>query len=203
MTHHSESASTSSIPAFVYGTLRAKEVISTLLRKTPQPFLPNNIRTKAFLPNHTIFSVKNQRYPAVIPSTTAAKLVSDSMIRSNSDDNHEEDGVFGELWQVSEHDVEILDWYEQDSYTRELHSIKVMTYNQDGTFTTTSVDAFVYIWCDDLEKLNYRKEGKKWDYSLFRSKYLDGYIKDTVIHCRDCWNTKEYFRIEKIEQSTA
>jgi gamma-glutamylcyclotransferase (GGCT)/AIG2-like uncharacterized protein YtfP len=198
-------ASLKSCPIFVYGTLRATEVMSILLDKAPQSYLSSktymesnpgvntnlirndqekNINLKAFLPNFTIYPVKNQRYPAIIPST-------------DNTDNHT-NGVYGELWHVTEEDIKILDWYEEESYKRELLPINIICNSdqnsrsspESNTLTTSvdTVEAFVYIWCDDSNKLDFSEKGK-WDYSLFLSEYLDDYIQDTVIPSRDSWNS--------------
>ncbi len=126
----------------------------------------------AFLPKFTRHPVKGFCFPGIIP------------LKKENNVNGGVEGIL--LTGLSQEELAIFDWFEDDDYTRSVKQIwvtKVLD-NQEGvsvvvsdSTTTQLVDANVYIWSSGEQFLDLEQD---WDYDKFRRMKLDWYLKSTV-----------------------
>jgi len=119
-------ASTRSI--FVYGTLMAPEVVTTLLRRQPQA-------TKACVEGYIRHPVINHVFPGLIACSQSHKMT-------------------GILYQeLSPQELKILDWFEDEEYTR--IDVTVNLIKEDES---SNVNTQLYLWTNPLTQLDCSKE---------------------------------------------
>jgi AIG2-like family. len=164
---------------FVYGTLMAPEVLTTLIDRVPDNIAP------AFLPpEYSRHPVIGQVYPGV----TAAR--EDKVKQPTISSCEQENPYYLEIWNdvksscvsgvllsgLNDRELKVLDWFEDVDYTRT--TIPVLL-DKDGILE--KIDADVYIWSAGEELLNL---DSPWDYNVFRAEQLTDYLKLTVVPCR-------------------
>mmetsp|Transcript_21917 Transcript_21917/g.47842 ORF Transcript_21917/g.47842 Transcript_21917/m.47842 type:complete len:145 (+) Transcript_21917:31-465(+) len=132
--------------AFVYGTLMAPEVVKRLINRVPT-FKP------ATLKGFVRYKVKDQVYPAIVPSAESA--VQGKVITN-----------------LSAEELKVLDAYEADEYYRQ--TVKPVL--EDGT----EVTADVYIWKDKYRPLLVLED---WDYDVWRADHLKDWVSELQPDC--------------------
>ena len=141
---------------FCYGTLMAPEVVQTLIGRF-QPVLtsvesvPILCKLDGFRRHPVIAGV----FPAIIPNT-------DSCV----------EGIL--LQQVSQREMRILDWFEDEDYDRRLVSVQTTTDN-------IRYEAHAYVWKASLHKLDLSTD---WSHADFLQEHLDWYLQSTVRPCK-------------------
>mmetsp|Transcript_30212 Transcript_30212/g.55198 ORF Transcript_30212/g.55198 Transcript_30212/m.55198 type:complete len:151 (-) Transcript_30212:379-831(-) len=135
--------------AFVYGTLMAEEVLNVLLKRVPD-------MKHASIHDFKRFKIKNQVFPAIIPSPGD---VVKGMILLN----------------LTDEELNVLDVYEDEEYYRD--TVKPVL--EEGM---TEVEADVYIWKDKFRNLLLPEE---WEYDAWRRDHLQEWLDrlgDSGIH---------------------
>ena len=141
---------------FVYGTLMAPEVMQTLVSRLP-PCRP------ATLAGYSRHPVVDCAFPGIV----ASEKIQDSTARQTS--------VPGFLFtDLTDDELEILDWFEDQEYTRTDVSVTAQDDNQ-------SHDTQVYVWTNPLSELIVNRA---WDYERFRKEHLSDYLVRVVEHYR-------------------
>lgn len=166
---------------FVYGTLMAEPVVTTLIGRMP----PHD---KARVVGYARHPVRDRVYPAIIPVTTQhhrAAVVEGLLLR----DLHE-----GEMQR--------LDWFEGTDYRRVIVRVELLNaaakVEQESSSATTpptedesapaaaassstlmstssSTSAFMYEWNNPVAMLD---TTRPWDYEDFLQNHLDGYVDE-------------------------
>ena len=144
---------------FVYGTLLAPEVLQTLLNRVPK-------HVPARLEGYIRHPVKGLVYPGLVAA-------------SENDRSSSTSGLL--LSGLSQSDMRVLDWFEDDQYTRRHVQVQL----EDGTDESTQV----YLWCSPMEELHL---GEIWSYERFRTENLEWYLVNTVQPCRKSLDELDY-----------
>jgi gamma-glutamylcyclotransferase (GGCT)/AIG2-like uncharacterized protein YtfP len=155
---------------FVYGTLMAEQVVTSLLGRMPS-------HTKARVMGYTLHPVRDVVYPAVIPV--------DDIVGAAA--------VEGLLLQdLAPGEMRRLDWYEGTDYKRVTVLVELLL-PDDATTTTnaepleaaaavstttitttkTTTSAFMYQWDTLLDRLDTERP---WDYEAFVRNHLPEYV---------------------------
>jgi len=137
---------------FVYGTLMFPEVLKALTGRVPHS-------EPAMIHNYRRFAIRNQVFPATVPSTSADTVT----------------GLI--LYDLQPKDLEILDAFEGEEYYKV--PIKAILLQQQSATappsiksTTKEVETFVYIWQESLRHLLLPQE---WDPDFFVQQHLESY----------------------------
>jgi gamma-glutamylcyclotransferase (GGCT)/AIG2-like uncharacterized protein YtfP len=140
--------SSASSSLFVYGTLMSPQVLRVLIGRLPEMIDP------ATLKGYRRYPVKDQSYPGMVSGSA-------------------EDYVTGIiLHELTESDLQVLDWFEGDEYTR--RSVQVQC---GPTILTTQT----YAWSNPVSDLDTRMD---WSYETFCDSLLESYLLQTVQPCR-------------------
>lgn len=139
---------------FVYGTLMFPEVLKALTGRVLHS-------EPAVIHNYRRYAIKNQVFPATVPSSTSADTVTGLV-----------------LFDLQPQDLEILDAFEGDEYYKV--PIKATLLQQKSTTEsatiqstiTKEVETFVYIWQKSLMHLLLPKG---WDPDVFIQQHLESY----------------------------
>jgi hypothetical protein len=91
------------------------------------------------------------------------------------------------LSDIEPSEMAILDWYEEVGYYYSRMSIPVAHFNPIANDNHKKgeldiVNANVYVWCAEHKLLNLESS---WSFGKFCDNYLDIYMNETVIPCRD------------------
>ncbi|KNC75953.1 hypothetical protein SARC_11532 [Sphaeroforma arctica JP610] len=114
--------------AFVYGTLTHKPVLESVLGHVVGP------QRRAVLCDHARFAVDGEIYPGLISKAGTS--------------------IEGLVFDVSAEDIQILDEFEGEEYVRTAVSVSLVEPNNTDTPENSSdIEANVYIYIGDLEKL--------------------------------------------------
>jgi gamma-glutamylcyclotransferase (GGCT)/AIG2-like uncharacterized protein YtfP len=174
---------------FVYGTLMAESVVTTLIGRMP----PHD---KARVVGYVRYPVRDRVYPAIIPVTTphlhpAAAVVVEGLL----------------LRDLHEGEMRRLDWFEGTDYRRVnvrvelLHSATATTGEPESSSSTTTPTkdesaqvaesssststtsllytlAYMYEWNNPVEMLD---TTRAWDYEDFLQNHLDGYVDESEL----------------------
>ena len=144
--------SPASTSLFVYGTLMSPQVLRILIDRLPEMIDPATVQ------GYRRYPVKGQSYPGMIPGST-------------------EDCVTGILLhELTELELQILDWFEGDEYTR--RNVQVQC---GPTILTTQT----YTWSNPISDLDTPMD---WSYETFRDTLLENCLIQTVKPCRIQWN---------------
>lgn len=155
---------------FVYGTLTAPEVMQTLVGRLP-PCCP------AVLEGYSRHPVINFVFPGIIPSSSLPASTDKSLPGQVS-------AVPGILFmELTDAEMEILDWFEDVEYTRTNVSVITEKEKQKQLVPTQ-----VYVWTNPLEELDLTRP---WDYEQFRKERLSQYLVETVRPCLDEFNKEK------------
>lgn len=134
---------------FVYGTLMAESLLSWLLTGSSQNHSAIlSLRQPAILKNYRRVPVKHGDYPAVIKSSISDQVDGFLVIPTSASQ-----------WKK-------MDDFEGEIYRRECVEVYL-------TQSNTTVAANVYVWADELEKL---EENKEWDFSYFEKNRLQDWL---------------------------
>jgi gamma-glutamylcyclotransferase (GGCT)/AIG2-like uncharacterized protein YtfP len=167
---------------FVYGTLMAEQVVTSLLGRMPS-------HTKARVVGYTRHPVRDVVYPAVVPVTITTRAEEDD------DDVVGAAAVEGLLLQdLAPGEVQSLDWYEGTDYKRVTVLVELLppddaittTTNAEpseaaaavSTTTTTTISAFMYQWDTLLDRLDTERP---WDYEAFVRNHLSDYVSAAAL----------------------
>jgi gamma-glutamylcyclotransferase (GGCT)/AIG2-like uncharacterized protein YtfP len=166
---------------FVYGTLMAEQVVTSLLGRMPS-------HTKARVMGYTRHPVRDVVYPAVIPAITITREEEDDVVGAAA--------VEGLLLQdLAPGEMRRLDWYEGTDYKRVSVLVELLLPDDDNnddttttkaepsekaaavsttrtTTTTTTTSAYMYQWDSLLERLDTERS---WDYEAFVRNHLPDY----------------------------
>jgi hypothetical protein len=82
---------------------------------------------------------------------------------------------------ISCEELQILDWFEGDEYSRQSVTVTVQCNNPGEQTQTQTQMVQSYIWNNSLDELDLEKE---WDYQQFCETTLEWYIANTVRPCR-------------------
>jgi gamma-glutamylcyclotransferase (GGCT)/AIG2-like uncharacterized protein YtfP len=164
---------------FVYGTLMAESVVTTLIGRMP----PHD---KARVFGYARYPVRDRVYPAIVPVTTthhhpAAAVVVEGLL----------------LRDLHEREMRRLDEFEGTDYRRvtvriELLNAATTTVEPESSSATTptkdesapvstsssSTLAFMYEWNNPVEMLD---TTRPWDYEDFLQNHLDGYVDESEL----------------------
>jgi gamma-glutamylcyclotransferase (GGCT)/AIG2-like uncharacterized protein YtfP len=109
------------VPVFVYGSLMSTRVLQALLQRVPA-------MRPAVLPGFTRYRIRDEVFPAILPSTTQdASVVGVVLVGLNARER------------------EILDFYEDDGYVKQLHSVVLVT--NDADIRTGSISKVEELSC--------------------------------------------------------
>eukprot|EP00557_Chaetoceros_sp_GSL56_P007385 CAMPEP_0176493894 /NCGR_PEP_ID=MMETSP0200_2-20121128/9789_1 /TAXON_ID=947934 /ORGANISM="Chaetoceros sp., Strain GSL56" /LENGTH=166 /DNA_ID=CAMNT_0017891581 /DNA_START=109 /DNA_END=605 /DNA_ORIENTATION=- len=155
---------------FVYGTLMAPEVLTTLIDRVPDNHVP------AFLPpEYSRHPVIGQVYPGVIARDDKIKnqqISSDDPCFLEKWNDIKSSCVSGVLLSgLNDRELKVLDWFEDVDYTRT--TIPLLICKDD---ILEKIDADVYIWSAGEELLSLDSH---WDYDVFLTEKLSDYLKST------------------------
>jgi hypothetical protein len=169
---------TTALPTFVYGTLMNPQVVSTLLGRSWSPQEEAAI-LPARLYGHARHRVQGHVFPATIPTKNQDDFVEGLLLPPT----------------LSSLEMSLLDYFEGDEYRRMASPVHVLVENDEPKAvetstsdiampnTSTTVDAQVYLWKDDL--ISQLEIGKEWSYEDFCSLHLEWYLTHTVGPCRE------------------
>jgi Gamma-glutamyl cyclotransferase, AIG2-like len=173
---------------FVYGTLMAEQVVTTLIGRMPS-------YTKARVLGFRRHPVRDVVYPAVIPV---------AITREDHDDVGAAAAVEGLLLQdLAPGEMQRLDWYEGTDYKRVAVLVELLQPNNNDdnattkaepseaaaavtaaaavSTTTTTTSAFMYQWDSPLDQLDI---DRPWDYEAFLRNHLPEYISAAALPAR-------------------
>jgi gamma-glutamylcyclotransferase (GGCT)/AIG2-like uncharacterized protein YtfP len=169
---------------FVYGTLMAEPVVTTLIGRMP----PHD---KARVVGYARYPVRDRVYPAIIPVTTtthhpaAAAVVEGLLLR----DLHERemrrlDGFEGTDYRRVTVRVELLNTaapVEQEPSSTPTKDESAPVAESSSSTSTTSLSstlAYMYEWNNPVEMLD---TTRPWDYEDFLQNHLDGYVDESEL----------------------
>ncbi|MCJ1345710.1 hypothetical protein MMC31_003919 [Peltigera leucophlebia] len=150
-TNHTHPPSPSNEPQgiFVYGTLMAEALLSWLLTGSCENLSAIlSLRQPAILKTYRRVPVKHGDYPAVIKGNTSDHV----------------DGFL--VTPASASQWKKMDDFEGENYRRECVQVYL-------TESNTTVAADVYLWADEMGKL---EENKEWSFSYFEKNRLEDWL---------------------------
>lgn len=177
---------------FVYGTLRAPEVIQTLLDRVPvwesakllnPPTTPpvavavakvdynvegiseHNDNSKRMI--YRRYPVKASVYPGLVPVDDTTGNIDDPFI----------DGIL--YRDITMNEMNRLDYFEDIQYTKCNCRVQLSSSNIEEDKAV--VETQTYVWTHPIDLLD---TSNQWDYFNFRSNHLQEYLQQTVQPCR-------------------
>ena len=155
---------------FVYGPLMAEEAISALIGRAP-------MMRPAILAGH-VRCCKRGAESAPGVCTTHRSLVRAGYPAATNTGSADAavEGVLIERLRPQE--LQILDFYEDDAYSREVVHVKAMS----GFGGEEEVRAFAYIW--PAKQANALDLCASWEYTEFRTNHMKPFIEQVITPCR-------------------